>query len=74
MNNVDKRNKLQEKHFTFRGIKDGKVLIDWHNKQAMILKGETARKFLESISKMNPEEAQLLMARATGHFKHGNER
>ena len=74
MVNIDKRGKLQEKPFTFRGTKDGKVFIYWHGKQIMILKGEVAGKFIESISKLNPEESQLLMARETGHFKHGNER
>ncbi len=74
MKNIDKRGKLQENPFTFRAIKDGKVFIYWHGKQIMILKGKAADKFTESISKMNPAEAQLLMARVTGHFKHGNER
>lgn len=74
MKNIDRRGKLQENPFTFRAIKDGKVFIYWHGKQIMILKGKAADKFTESISKMNPAEAQLLMARVTGHFKHGNER
>lgn len=74
MDEIDKRGKLQEKPFTFRATKDGKVFIQWHGKQITILKGGTASKFLENISKMNPEQAQLLMARVTGHFKHGNEK
>ncbi len=74
MGTIDKRGKLQEKPFTFRGTKGGKVFIYWHGKQIMILKGEVAGKFIESISKLNLEESQLLMARVTGHFKHGNER
>lgn len=73
MNKIDKRGKLQEKPFTFRETKGGKVFIYWHGKQITILKGETAGKFIGNISKINPDEAQLLMARVTGHFKHGNE-
>jgi hypothetical protein len=74
MNNIDKRGKLQERPFTFRETKGGKVFIHWHGKQITILKDKAAIKFTESVSKMNQEEAQLLMARVTGHFKHGNER
>ena len=73
MEQVDKRGKLQEKPFTFRETKDGKVFIYLHGKQITILRGKIAGKFTENISKINPDEAQLLMARVTGHFKHGNE-
>ena len=74
MNRIDKHGRLQEKPFTFQETKDGKVFIRWHGKQVMILKDKAASKFFENISNMKPEEMQLLMARITGHFKHGNER
>lgn len=73
MDDIDKRGKLQEKPFTFRETKDGKVFIRWHGRQIMILKGKAAGKFMSSIEGVGPQEAQLLMARVTGHFKHGNE-
>ena len=73
MDQIDKRGKLQEKPFTFRETKDGKVFIYWQGKQITILKGKAAGKFIGNILKINPDEAQLLMARVTGHFKHGNE-
>ncbi len=74
MNRIDKRGKLQEKPFTFRETRDGKVFIDWHGKQITILKGKAAAKFLRDIAEASDEQAKLLMARVTGHFKHGNER
>lgn len=74
MNKIDKRGKLQEKPFTFRETRDGKVFIYWRGKQITILKGKTAVKFLRDIANAGAEQAQLLMARVTGHFKHGNER
>lgn len=40
----------------------------------MILKGKESEKFLAKISKADSMEAQLLMAKITGNFKHGNER
>ena len=74
MVNTDKRGKLQEEPFTFRGSKDGKVFIYWHGKQIMILKGKAADKFLKAIILKDSHHAQLIMAQVTGHFKHGNER
>ena len=74
MNQVDKRGKLEEQPFTFRTTKDGKVFIHWHGRQVMILKGKTADKFITSIEQAeDSQQAQLLMARVTGYFKHGNE-
>ena len=45
-----------------------------HNKQVMILKGKQAQKFLSKIDGLDGKEAQLVMAKITGNFKHGNER
>ena len=73
MVNTDKRGKLQVEPFTFRETKDGKVFIYWHGKQIMILKGKAAGKFITNIANADPQQAQLLMAQVTGHFKHGNE-
>jgi hypothetical protein len=74
MSEIDKRRKLEEQPFTYRTTKDGKVFIHWRGRQIMILKGEQAKKFISSIAKADSQQAQLLMARVTGHFKHGNER
>ncbi len=57
----------------YHSTKDGKVFIHWHGRQVMILKGNAAEKFLASVEPMDTQQAQLLMARVTGHFKHGNE-
>lgn len=73
MNNIDKRGRLQEEPFAFRETKDGKVLIYWHGKQVAVLKGRIAQKFLADIAPADSMQAQVLMARVTGHFKHGNE-
>ncbi|MCA9947585.1 MAG: hypothetical protein KC449_29095, partial [Anaerolineales bacterium] len=58
----------------FREGKDQKVFIFWHGKQVKILKGKQAQKFLVKISGLAHKEAQLVMAKATGNFKRGNER
>lgn len=74
MSGIDKRRKLDDQPFTFRATKDGKVFIHWHGRQVTILKGKIAEKFMESIAQADSQQAQLLMTRITGHFKHGNEK
>ena len=74
MDNVDKRNRFDEDIFSYRATKDGKVFLYWQGKQIKILKGFGAQEFLEDIADLDRREAQLVMARVTGHFKHGNER
>lgn len=72
--NVDKRNIFAEEVFAYRVNKDGKVFITWHGKQVMILKEQGAKKFLAKVSGADQRQAQLVMAKITGNFKHGNER
>lgn len=74
MNLVDRREKLQERPFSFRETKDGKVFIAWHGKPAVTLQGKAAEKFLAALSAADADQAQLLMARVTGNFKRGNEK
>ena len=74
MSGIDQRGKLEEQPFTYRTTKDGKVFIQWHGKQIMILKDQAAEKFITAIEQAEEKQAQLLMARVTGHFKHGNEK
>ena len=74
MPEVDKRNILDDEVFTYQAGKDQKVFIFWHGKQVKILKGKTAQKFLARIEGLPHKEAQLVMAKATGNFKRGNER
>jgi len=38
------------------------------------LKGSAAREFIEDIEGTDAWDAQLVMAKITGNFKHGNER
>ena len=38
------------------------------------MSGRKADEFVSKISGADEKEAQLIMAKATGHFKHGNER
>ncbi len=71
---VDARNRLDEEVFSFRATKDGRVLFYWHGKHIKTVAGADAKKFLQRIAGLEGKAAQLVMAKATGHFRHGNER
>lgn len=71
---IDKRGKLDDEVFTYRITKHRKVFISWRGKQVAALSGGKADSFIADIEAANGKEAQLIMAKATGHFKHGNEK
>ena len=73
-NPVDKRKKLTEEVFAYKATKEQKVFISYHGKPVTTLSGDKARRFLAGIDGADPQQAQLVMAKATGHFKHGNEK
>lgn len=74
MNQIDQRDKLKEEPFSYRVSKDNKVFLFWNDKQVMILKGKESEKFLSKIDRADSFESQLIMAKITGNFKHGNEK
>ena len=56
--------------FEYR-LEGAEVIITHHGKRATTLRGATANRFLADVEGRN---AQELMARVTGNYKHGNER
>ncbi|MDQ6695175.1 MAG: hypothetical protein M3014_12275 [Chloroflexota bacterium] len=74
MSEIDKRSKLDEEVFSYRVGKDIRVFIFWQGKQVMILREQQAEKFLGRIEGLTGKDAQLVMAKITGNFKHANER
>jgi hypothetical protein len=60
--------------FSWRSTKDGRVLIDWGGRTVTTLAGQRASRFLDDVGRASEEDEQLLLARATGNFKRGNER
>lgn len=60
--------------FTFRTRKSGEVQILHQGSLATTLRGASAADFLADVTNCGPMDAQQLMARVTGHYKHGNER
>jgi hypothetical protein len=61
-------------NFSYRATKDEKVFIVWNGRTVTTLSGPRARRFLADAEGTDAAGEQLLMARATGNFKRGNER
>jgi hypothetical protein len=74
MDDNDQPNRLDEDIFSFNVTKSGLVMIYWYEKRVKTLAGHAAQKFLSRIDGLDGADAQLVMAKATGNFKRGNER
>lgn len=70
----DARNRFDEDVFTYRITKDGNVLISWQGRVVTTIARRNAAKLVMLLETADRREVQHLLARATGHFKHGNER
>ncbi|MEV0227689.1 hypothetical protein [Streptomyces sp. NPDC050704] len=57
--------------FTYESHSDGTVTITHNTRPATTLRGPRATQFLAEVES---GDSQLVMARWTGNYKHGNER
>jgi len=57
--------------FDYRVRKGGDVVVHHHGRQAAVLRGRAAERFLADVERQDP---QLVMAKVTGSYRHGNER
>jgi len=60
--------------FSFKKIKGDKAIIFHNGKQVMIVSKRRYEKLMTAVGLGDACEMQLIMAKLTGHFKHGNER
>ena len=61
--------------FTAVVTRDDRVLVSHDGRQVVALTGADARKVIERLEVAENEEAeQMVLAKATGNFKRGNER
>ncbi len=65
---------LSDEPFSYRATKDGLVLISYHGRVVTTLAGARASQFNHIAESGDAEALQIAMAKATGHFKHANER
>lgn len=70
----DARNRFDDDVFTWRLTKRGKLMISWQGRVVTTLAGARAAGLAEKLQESDRREVQNLLARATGNFKHGNER
>ena len=73
-NLVDKRGVLDGDIFAYKITKDKKVFISYEGKRVTTLSGKKAEEFIGKMRTCEGKEAQLIMAKATGNFKRGNEK
>jgi len=65
---------LKDQPFSYLNSKDGQIRIFHKGRLANTIRGKEAVKFLSKIETLNDQSIQLLMAKATGQFKFGNEK
>ncbi|RJF72441.1 hypothetical protein D3875_13665 [Deinococcus cavernae] len=70
----DARGELLDNRFDYRQQKGGRVVITWYGRPVTTLAGTDAQKFLTRLIGLDGHAAQLVMARATGNFRRGNEK
>ena len=72
---VDARGRLDENPFSHRATKSGQVLVSRGGRQVAVVAGEKGRRLLARLGgAAGEEDRQLLLAKATGNYRHGNER
>lgn len=65
---------VEDQAFTFQESKEGKIIIFYYSKQIMIVKDQRAHTLSRKLANASLEEQQMILAKATGNFKRGNER
>lgn len=60
--------------FTYRVRKDGTVHVQHHGRDAALLRGSSAARFLRAVEDVEDRDPQQVMARVTGSYRRGNER
>ena len=60
--------------FNYQAVSSGKILLFWKGRLIKTLAGMEAARFLDKINQADAKTTLLLIAKATGNFKRGNER
>jgi hypothetical protein len=65
---------LEDNPFDWRVTKNGQVLVSRGGRVVTTVRGGAAARLIGLLERADEAQAQQLLARATGHYKHGNER
>ncbi len=60
--------------FNIRYLRIIRFKFFWNKRPVMLLKGLAAQELLKKLGKSEGKDIQLVLAKATGNFKRGNER
>jgi len=74
MGNLDERDRLKDNPFDYQMTKANKMMIFFHDKMIMTLSEKKSIKLDAKLTVADEFNQQLILAKATGNFKHGNER
>ena len=68
------RMSLEENPFDWRVTKNGQVLVFRGGRVVTTVRGAAAARLLARLADADDEQAQQVLARATGNYRRGNER
>jgi hypothetical protein len=73
---TDARGRLEDERFGHRLTKDGHILVSFDGRQVTAVGGRRAERLAAELQAAGADVArmQMLLAKVTGNFKHGNER
>ena len=60
--------------FGYQVTKDARVLVTFRGRHVVTVAGAKAERLAAALEEADAEQTELLLARATGNFKRGNER
>jgi hypothetical protein len=60
--------------FGYRVTKDDRVLVTFRGRHVVTVAGAKGEQLAAALAEADGEQEQLLLAKATGNFKRGNER
>jgi hypothetical protein len=66
--------RLDSEQFTYQVTKDGQVRVGFHGRHVVTVAGAAGARLAAQLEGADARRTQLLLARATGNFKRGNER
>lgn len=71
---MDARGRLESDPFDWQVTKSGQVRVTRGGRLVSVIGGAAARKLEAALDRGDETANQLALARATGHYKQGNER
>ncbi|KQX06567.1 MULTISPECIES: hypothetical protein [unclassified Leifsonia] len=71
---TDARGRLESDPFDYRVTSGGQVLVARGGRTVLTVSGASAARLVTTLASADERSTQLLLAKATGNYKRGNER